>query len=84
MSTSKLRNSLQGFARRHWWTLLVIPVGLLGGFLYWKYVGCVTGQCALKSNPYAMIGYGSVFGFLIGSAIDDQRKKKQAKSDAAR
>lgn len=43
--------------------------GTFGGFLYWKFVGCENGQCAIKSNPYLMMGYGAVFGALIFDMI---------------
>ena len=44
-------------------------IGVLGGFLYWKFVGCQNGQCAIKSNPYLMMGYGAVFGALLFDMI---------------
>lgn len=49
--------------------------GAVGGFLYWKYVGCVSGTCAIKSNWYLMIPWGMVLGYLVGSLAGDLLKK---------
>ena len=54
-------------------------IGTIGGFLYWKYVGCVSGTCTIKSNWYLMIPWGMVMGFLVGSVAGDIiRKRKSA------
>jgi len=56
-----------------------ITLGALGGFIYWKYVGCVSGTCTIKSNWYLMIPWGMVLGYLAGSVAGDIiRKKKSA------
>ncbi|MBE0666784.1 MAG: hypothetical protein IH593_03830 [Bacteroidales bacterium] len=49
--------------------------GAVGGFLYWKYMGCVSGTCAIKSNWYLMIPWGMVLGYLVGSLAGDLLKK---------
>jgi hypothetical protein len=54
-------------------------LGALGGFIYWKYVGCASGTCTIKSNWYLMIPWGIVMGFLVGSVAGDIiRKRKSA------
>lgn len=57
-------------------------IGAIGGFLYWKYVGCASGTCTIKSNWYLMIPWGIVMGFLVGSVAGDLIRKK--KSTAAK
>lgn len=52
-------------------------IGALGGFLYWKYVGCVSGTCAIKSNWYLMVPWGAVLGYLAGSLAGDFIRKKK-------
>ena len=37
------------FIRRYGWTLLGIVAGMVGGYLYWRYVGCSTGTCPITS-----------------------------------
>ena len=46
-------------------------IGAVGGFLYWKFVGCVSGTCAIKSNWYLMVPWGMVLGYLLGSMTKD-------------
>ena len=50
--------------------------GAIGGYIYWKYVGCLSGTCAIKSNWYLMVPWGAVLGFLTGSVIGDLIRKK--------
>ncbi len=57
--------------------------GALGGFLYWKYVGCESGTCPIKSVWYWSTLWGTVVGYLIGDFIVDiinkvnKRKSKE-------
>lgn len=44
-------------------------LGAVAGFLYWKFVGCSSGKCWIKSNPYYMTTYGAVFGILLANLI---------------
>ena len=40
-------------------------IGALAGFLYWKYVGCLTGSCAITSNPFRSTVYFGIMGALF-------------------
>ena len=51
--------------------------GAAGGFLYWKYVGCVSGTCSIKSNWYLMIPWAAVLGYLAGSVAGDLIRKRR-------
>ena len=53
--------------------------GALGGFLYWKFVGCESGTCAIKSVWYWSTLWGVVVGYLIGDFMVDivQKIKKR-------
>jgi len=48
--------------------------GGIAGFLYWKYVGCVTGTCAITSKPLNSVLYFALFGALLLSFF---KKEKQ-------
>lgn len=50
-------------------------VGAIGGYLYYRLVGCVTGTCPITSNPIISTLYGAVIGFLIGTLVTPERKK---------
>ena len=55
--------------------------GALGGFLYWKYVGCISGTCAIWSNPTKSTLYGALLGglLLLAFAPDGSKIKKTDK-----
>lgn len=59
--------------------LLFGAAGALGGFLYWKFVGCVSGTCPIQSVWYWSTLWGAAVGYLLGDFINDfvtKRKKK--------
>ena len=43
--------------------------GGVGGWLYYRYVGCAAGACAITSNPKLAIGFGVAFGLLLGMLL---------------
>lgn len=57
--------------------LLGISVGAIGGFLYWKYVGCMSGTCMITSKPINSTIYGALMGFLLFEMF---KKKDESKS----
>lgn len=51
------------------WLIGGVMLGALAGFLYWNFIGCTTGSCAITSNPINSTVYGSVTGGLIFSSF---------------
>lgn len=49
-------------------------LGAIAGFLYWKYVGCLTGTCAITSNPIISTLYFAATGALVSSVFKKNRK----------
>ena len=49
-------------------------LGAIAGFFYWKYVGCLTGTCAITSDPLRSTIYFAVMGGLIFSFFIKQQK----------
>lgn len=49
-------------------------IGAAAGFLCWKYVGCITGTCAITSNPFRSTIYFAVFGVLIAGLLKKENK----------
>lgn len=66
---------------KHWLKIAGVLVGSLGGYLYYIYVGCVTGTCAITSNPYMSILYGSIMGYLLLSLFQKNPKRKTVKQE---
>ncbi len=52
-------------------------IGAIAGFLYWKFVGCSSGTCAITSNPIVSTIYFSIIGTLVISVF--QRKNNTSK-----
>lgn len=44
-----------------------VVTGALGGFLYWKFVGCNSGTCMITSKPVNSTVYGAIVGALVFS-----------------
>jgi hypothetical protein len=51
-----------------WKPLLGIVIGGLAGFLYFYFVGCKSGACAITSDPLSSIITGGLFGFIVTSS----------------
>lgn len=47
-------------------------VGIIGGYLYWKYVGCISGTCPIQAN---LVPYGLVMGILVGGLFKPKKNK---------
>ena len=45
--------------------IIGVAVGAISGFLYYTYVGCASGTCAITSNPWLTVLWGAALGFLI-------------------
>jgi hypothetical protein len=53
-------------------------LGAVAGFLYWKFVGCSSGTCAITSKPLNSTLYFAMMGALLFGTF-----KKSAKTDNA-
>lgn len=58
-------------------------VGAIAGFLYWKYVGCLTGTCAITSNPVRSTIYFAIMGALVFGMFKKQPKLEVKPGSAA-
>ena len=58
--------------------LLFALLGAIGGFLYWRFVGCESGTCAIKSVWYWSTLWGAVLGYLVGDMVDGYLKKRKS------
>jgi len=60
-----------------WLPVLVLTLaGAAGGWLYYRFVGCASGACAISSNPFVSTVYGGVIGLLLGFVVKPSPKKK--------
>lgn len=55
-------------------TVLGVMLGALGGYLYYHYVGCVSGSCPITSRPLSSTVYGAVMGGLFLNMFQKDKK----------
>lgn len=53
-----------------------IVMGAVAGYLYWYYVGCMSGSCAITSSPVNSALYGSLMGGLLGNMFSTTKAGK--------
>lgn len=54
-------------------------LGAMGGFLYYYFVGCSNGTCAISSNPLNSTLYGAVMGSLLLNVFKKEESKTEEK-----
>lgn len=61
------------FFQKHLITLAGISLGLITGYLYWHFIGCNSGTCAITSNPRNSTLYGGIMGGLVFSLFKKEK-----------
>lgn len=54
--------------------LLGVALGAAAGYLYWYYIGCNSGSCAITSSPVNSTLYGALMGFLLVGSFRKEKK----------
>ena len=54
-----------------------LVLGAIGGYLYYFYIGCSSGSCAITSKPLNSTVYGMVMGGLALDMINDFKTKSK-------
>jgi hypothetical protein len=62
---------MKEFTKKHLLTIVFVIAGGIAGFLYWKFVGCLSGTCIIKSVWYMSTAYGMGVGWILGSLAGD-------------
>ena len=65
---------MKKFSKKHLLTIVGLITGAAAGYLYWKFVGCNSGSCAITSNPINSTLYGAVMGGLLFSIFQKKQK----------
>jgi hypothetical protein len=58
-------------------SVIGLAVGALGGYIYYAQVGCVSGTCAITSNPWLSTAWGAAFGYLVFDMFNTRKVSKQ-------
>ena len=56
-------------------TLLGILLGAIFGYLYYYFVGCVSGTCTITSKPFNSTLYGALMSGLLFNIFEKKPKK---------
>lgn len=56
--------------------ILGVIIGIIGGFLYWKFIGCSSGTCPITSSPINSTVFGAIIGGLIFSPNKNKKQKE--------
>ncbi len=54
--------------------IIGVVLGAIGGYLYYHYIGCASGTCAITSKPLNSTAYGAVMGGLLLSIFESNKK----------
>ncbi len=64
-----------------WIKLTGALAGGIGGFLYWKFVGCISGTCPIKSVWYWSTLWGAAMGYLFGDLLGSLILKRKIENE---
>jgi hypothetical protein len=56
-------------------TIIGVIIGSIGGYLYYHFVGCNSGTCAITSKPVNSTLYGALMGGLLFNIFKTENKK---------
>jgi F0F1-type ATP synthase assembly protein I len=62
------------FVKKYQRNLIGILLGGMAGWLYWNYVGCASGTCAITSKPINSTLYGALMGYLVAGMFQKNVK----------
>lgn len=61
--------NLKKFVKENALVIIGVILGATGGYLYYHYVGCASGSCAITSKPINSTVYGAIMGGLLLSLL---------------
>ena len=67
--------NLKKFVKENALVIIGVIVGATGGYLYYHYVGCASGSCAITSKPINSTVYGAIMGGLLMSLLKKEPVK---------
>ena len=68
--------NIQALLKKHYIRIIGIVAGLMGGYLYYHFVGCNSGTCPITSNPWVSTLYGGLIGYLLFDMLKPKEKKE--------
>lgn len=59
------------------WIIIGVIAGGIGGYLYYHFVGCASGTCAITSKPFNSTIYGMLMGGLFFNLFSTVKQTKK-------
>lgn len=53
--------------------IIGVIIGAIGGYLYYHFVGCASGTCAITSKPLNSTLYGGMMGGLLFNTFKKEK-----------
>ena len=54
-------------------SIIGIGLGALAGYLYYAFVGCQSGTCAITSSPINSTLYGALMGYFVANSFKSDK-----------
>jgi hypothetical protein len=61
----KKKSAMKKWCSNNLLYIIGAAIGAVGGFMYWKFVGCSSGTCPITSKPLNSTLYGAMMGALL-------------------
>ena len=61
--------NMKKFVKENALVIIGVILGATGGYLYYHFVGCASGSCAITSKPINSTVYGAIMGGLLLSLL---------------
>jgi hypothetical protein len=73
---------MKAFLVQHKLTLIGAIIGAVGGYAYYHFIGCSSGNCAITSQPMNSTLYGTLMGSMFFSAFTQQKTIKKETNES--
>lgn len=65
INSNKEREAKTNWLTKYGLTIVGVVIGSVAGYLYYHYIGCASGTCAITSKPLNSTLYGALMGGLL-------------------
>ena len=67
--------TMRNLLKKYQLTIIGVILGAIGGYLYYHFVGCNSGTCAITSKPLNSTLYGALMGGLLLNIFKKENKR---------
>ncbi|HET7117354.1 MAG TPA: DUF6132 family protein [Hanamia sp.] len=67
--------TIRFFLKKYQLPFIGVILGVIGGYLYYHFVGCNSGTCAITSKPLNSTLYGALMGGLLLNIFKKENKR---------